>query len=346
MKVKESYLKDSVCREKNQNVSEIMEFVISSSERVWWKCEKGHIWQCTVNNRAKHGCPFCAGRKAVAGENDIFTLYPKLKKEWDFEKNKNIKPDEILPASGKKIWWRCEKGHPWQAVVYSRTKQGTGCPYCSGKRSIPGENDFMTLYPGIAKEWDFERNKDINPSLIGSCSHKKAWWKCDKGHSYQCVVAKRTQRGDGCPYCSGRYAIVGETDLATLRQDLLVDWDYEKNELLPSDYTVCSKKSVYWRCENGHSYKRKIVERTRQGLGCSYCSGRWPIIGETDLKTLNPVLAQEWNYEKNVGKDPTDYKKFSNEKVWWKCERGHEWKASITNRAQGKGCPFCAKEGW
>ncbi|MBQ4587207.1 MAG: zinc-ribbon domain-containing protein, partial [Clostridia bacterium] len=34
-------------------------------------------------------------------------------------------------------------------------------------------------------------------------SHKKAWWKCDKGHEWQARIASRN-KGSGCPYCSGR----------------------------------------------------------------------------------------------------------------------------------------------
>lgn len=32
----------------------------------------------------------------------------------------------------------------------------------------------------------------------------------------------------------------------------------------------------------------------------------------------------------------------SNICVWWKCQHGHKWKALITNRRSGKGCPYCA----
>lgn len=32
------------------------------------------------------------------------------------------------------------------------------------------------------------------------------------------------------------------------------------------------------------------------------------------------------------------------QKVWWKCDNGHEWKAIISNRVKGRGCPECAKE--
>ncbi|MCD8196887.1 MAG: zinc-ribbon domain-containing protein, partial [Lachnospiraceae bacterium] len=30
-----------------------------------------------------------------------------------------------------------------------------------------------------------------------------------------------------------------------------------------------------------------------------------------------------------------------NKKVWWKCENGHEWRATIASRSNGCGCPVC-----
>ena len=28
--------------------------------------------------------------------------------------------------------------------------------------------------------------------------------------------------------------------------------------------------------------------------------------------------------------------------VWWMCNKGHEWKAQINNRSNGRGCPYCS----
>ena len=45
-----------------------------------------------------------------------------------------LAPDEILPGSTKRVWWRCTDGHEWKAAVYSRTgAKKCGCPVCAGK---------------------------------------------------------------------------------------------------------------------------------------------------------------------------------------------------------------------
>lgn len=57
----------------------------------------------------------------------------ELQKEWNNNKNGLMHPDMFSANSNKKVWWRCEKGHEWQARISNRTA-GTGCPYCKGVR--------------------------------------------------------------------------------------------------------------------------------------------------------------------------------------------------------------------
>ena len=40
----------------------------------------------------------------------------------------------VPPGSSRKVWWQCENGHAWRAVVNGRTgKQRCGCPFCAGR---------------------------------------------------------------------------------------------------------------------------------------------------------------------------------------------------------------------
>ena len=42
---------------------------------------------------------------------------PELAKEWDFEKNKpDLTPDKVTVGSNRSVWWRCDKGHSWEAL--------------------------------------------------------------------------------------------------------------------------------------------------------------------------------------------------------------------------------------
>jgi hypothetical protein len=54
-----------------------------------------------------------------------------------------------------------------------------------------------------------------------------------------------------------------------------------------------------------------------------------------------PEIAKEWHLEKNYPLLPSSFKPFSRKKVWWKCNKGHEWVQSIGHRSEGRKCPFC-----
>ncbi len=265
-----------------------------------------------------------------------------LMAEWNWEKNSELIPEHFLANSNKKVWWKCVKGHEWEARIADRNK-GRNCPFCTGKRALKGYNDLQTVNPTLAEEWNYEKNGDLTPEHFTANSNKKVWWKCAKGHEWQATITHRTN-GRGCPYCSGRYAIKGKNDLQTVNPTLAGEWNYEKNgDLTPEHFTANSSQKAWWKCSKGHEWQATIADRNK-GKGCPYCSGRYAIKGENDLQTVNPTLAEEWNYEKNGDLTPKHFTANSNKKVWWKCSKGHEWKAVINSRSQGHGCPFCAKE--
>ena len=247
-----------------------------------------------------------------------------------------------MPNSDKKVWWKCGKGHEWHARIDSRNN-GNGCPYCSGLFAVKGENDLQTVNPTLAKEWNYEKNNGLTPEDVLTNSHKKVWWKCSEGHEWQATIDSRNT-GIGCPYCSGRYAVKGENDLQTVNPVLAKEWNNEKNgNLKPESFLANSHKKVWWKCSKGHEWQATIGSRNSR-CGCPYCSGRLAIRGESDLQTVNPTLATEWNYEKNDGLTPMDVMPSSDKKVWWKCNKGHEWQARIADRNRERGCPECYRE--
>jgi len=104
-----------------------------SNKKAWWKCSKGHEWQATINHRNNsRGCPICSNKKVLAGYNDLSTLNPTLASEWNYEKNMDLKPENFTANSGEKVWWKCDKGHEWQATIASRNN-GRNCPMCSSE---------------------------------------------------------------------------------------------------------------------------------------------------------------------------------------------------------------------
>jgi hypothetical protein len=186
---------------------------------------------------------------------------------------------------------------------------------------------------------------ELLPTEVTAASHKKVWWVCEKGHEWEAKIDTVTVLGCGCPYCAGKLAIPGETDLATLRPDLMAQWDFEKNTLKPEEITIASHDKVWWKCDQGHSWKAVVFSRTKEnGSGCPYCTGRLVLSGFNDLATLKPNLANQWYQPLNGELTPDKVTLGSNKKVWWQCSEGHVWQAYIYARTKpnGTGCPVCA----
>ena len=264
--------------------------------------------------------------------------------QWDIERNLPLTPDDVTFGSHKKVWWTCPSGHSWQAMVYTRS-EGAGCPYCTGRKASPEQNSLAKQFPALAAEWDDEKNAPLTPRDVTTGSHKLIWWRCPKGHSWCAAVFSRTVLGTGCPVCTGRQALAGENDLATLYPDIAAQWDEEKNGALhPSNVTAGSNRRVWWKCEEGHSYRAVIAQRVQRGDGCPYCANRKVLPGFNDLATAAPLVAKQWHETLNGALTPEMVTAGSHKKAWWQCSYGHVWKAAIYSRAgvQQCGCPVCA----
>lgn len=252
-----------------------------SHQKVWWHCENGHTWYSEIRVRANGSmCPYCTRRMLWVESNDLLTLNPALASEWDNEKNGELKPSDVLEGSHKYVWWKCQNGHSWRARILSRSR-GAGCPVCTGKAVMSGENDLATLFPDIAAQWDTERNGSLRPDQITSFSNRKVWWRCTLGHEWQAIVAARAVENSGCPYCAGRRVLAGFNDLATLHPKIAAQWDSTLNDstlnsgLTPEMVTPGSHKRVWWKCAEGHVWKTAIYSRTgKQKCGCPVCAGK------------------------------------------------------------------------
>ena len=142
----------------------------------------------------------------------FLSSFPNLLKEWDYERNVGLDPNNITHGSGLTVYWICSKcGHSWVAKINNRTN-GKGCPVCCNRKIVKGYNDLATTHPNIAKEWDFSLNGNLTPSDVSYGCNKKINWVCPRGHKYTATINHRTsQGGTGCPICnSGRQTSFAE----------------------------------------------------------------------------------------------------------------------------------------
>jgi hypothetical protein len=251
----------------------------NSGRTIWWRCGKGHAWQTAVYHRNKgSGCPYCAGQRATRN-NSLRAVNPGLAREWHATRNNPLTTVEVKAGSNKKVWWICGKGHAWKTSVAHR-QNGQGCPYCAGRKACR-ENCLQTINPGVAKEWHPTRNAPLTPRDVTYGSEKKVWWKCGKGHEWVNSILHRN-RGDGCPYCSGRRPTL-ENSLETRAPWLAREWHSRKNgHWTPKDIAPFSTRLIWWQCKKGHEHRERVIDRYKRG-GCPVCTlkARAPRLFET-----------------------------------------------------------------
>jgi very-short-patch-repair endonuclease len=462
----------------------ISDLYIGSNRSISWKGKCGHQWKTTIRRRLDgRRCPYCANQLTDIS-NNLPTKFPKLIDEWDFEKNTKD-PNLVNPGSPEKVWWKCIRGHSWQAKINSRTRQGTGCPSCnpqtskteirvlselealfeekplwrskvanyeadilfkskkiiievdgypwhdnensykrdrqknkifqesdyvvyrlrdyrlkaiSGSKNVsldelnlvtsikslvnavahdfpkivksenlkkyvsdssyvnesgysylvnllPGpepQNSFAANCPEMIEEWDIEKNSPLTPEKVHKASGVKAFWKCKFGHSWSAIVAQRSTKKTGCPYCAGVKSDKS-TSLTALFPTIAAEWHPSKNQFDPSKISSHNKISAWWVCKNGHEWKTSVGNRTSQGTGCPYCSGK-KATEDRNFLVCSPDIALYFDAMANAPLSPADFTPKSEKKVTWTCPRGHSWMRSIANQVKsGPVCPICRK---
>ena len=380
-----------------------------SNKEVYWICSKcKYSWKASVATRSSgHGCPACSGRVATRDRN-LEKIAPDLVKEWHPTKNGNLKPTDVLPYSERKVWWKCKRGHEWQATISNRYN-GRNCPYCSYELKTSFPEQCIVFY--LSKYYIVESRKKINNWEVdvflpeysigieydGIAYHKRLNLE-DREKRKEMALMKeniklirikedyKKQKDDDdiiyfivdYKYSNLEFALnklcdkVSKITQEKIRIDINIDrdrqeiyknyisyeknnsfaakfpellefWNYEKNNnLKPEYFSSKSNKVIWWKCKKcGGEWKESVINVTK-GNRCPFCSGHRVLKGYNDLATLNPMLAKEWNYEKNNGLLPNMVTCGSNKKVWWRCKNGHEWFETINRRNKDIICPYCS----
>lgn len=113
--------------------------------RVWWICELEHEWENTINSRSykNSGCPYCSGRNAWKGFNDMWTTNPELASLLD-------NPEDgykYTRGSGQRVNWKCPD---CSDTIYNKTinnvkERGLNCGICTDSLSFGEKMMYLLL---------------------------------------------------------------------------------------------------------------------------------------------------------------------------------------------------------
>ena len=377
--------------EKNGNLRP-EDVTVNSHKKVWWKLPydvpmdyevkklRGkHFefeWMAIIHSRQKCSCPFLSGRAIFSGFNDLQTVNPMLAKQWNYVKNKDLKPTQVTANSGLKVWWCLPYDDPitgkhfdfeWTDSIAHRNS-GRGCPYLSGQAVLEGFNDLKTINPKLAAQWHPTKNGNLKPTQVTASTDKKAWWLLPyndpvtgKHFDFEWKFnIKDRNRNHDCPYLSGNAVLEGFNDLKTINPELAAQWHPTKNgNLKPTQVTANTERKVWWLFSYDDPITRKhfdfewqasILNRNSGRSNCPYLSGKLVLEGFNDLQTINPELAAQWHPNKNGDLKPTQVSVSTIKKVWWLFpyddpvtgnHYNFEWQASISSRNnRGTCCPY------
>lgn len=297
---------------------------------------------------------------------------PILAKEWHPTKNKNLKPCDVSPHCSKKVWWMLRHidertgnvfDFEWEATINSRAIEGNGCPYIANRCAWKGYNDLATVWPNLAAQWHPTKNGALRPEDVCFTSSRKVWWlyeyddpKTKKHFEFEWeaqINSRAKKNGTNCPYLSSNAVYQGYNDLATTHPYLIPEFHTTKNgDITPYNIAANSSKKIWWILHYDDPITGKHFDfeweaspsNRVKGRNCPYLSNQKVWVGFNDLLTVNPELASEWDFDKNdVG--PQDIVCGTEKTYYWRCKRGHSWKASPYNRHYNhSGCPICFKE--
>ena len=111
---------------------------VNMTTRTWFECEKQHQWYVTPNNvlNTLYGCPYCSGRKTLAGFNDMWTTRPDLASMLTYPEDGY----KYTFASNKKAWFNCpDCGTPSLKTINNVAMHNFGCQHCSDSVSYPNK---------------------------------------------------------------------------------------------------------------------------------------------------------------------------------------------------------------
>ena len=308
-----------------------------SSQKIWWLCPKGHSYQTVVYNRNDgRGCPYCSGRLVLPGFNDLATTEPDIAAEWDNVRNGELKPTMITRMSSKSVYWKCSVGHSWKTKVYSRS-MGRGCPHCSKNGTSIAEQG-VAYYVGQAVEIqqrvkDFGREIDVYiPKHKIAIEYDGEWCHHNRKRKDAGKERSLTQKGiTAIRLIESRNNEVKDNHINYRRDNRGPNYEWALKELFNLLFNL-TKDEAFKLVDIDMERDRLII---RERIAAFH--------REQSVAELYPNIAKDWDYDKNGSLLPEMAYAHSNEQFYWKCSRGHSWKASVYSRTQRKcGCPICS----
>ena len=221
---------------------------------------------------------------------------PLLLRQWHPLRNGDLSPRQVSPGSHRKVWWRCDRGHEWQAEIKSRALLGTGCPVCAGKGGPHrGQRPGHSVPPARRPVGQGAKREPL-PRRGPPRQPQKGLVALRQGPPLAGLRGLPDRRGrlprlrregggprgerPGHPVSGDRRPVAPPPATALSRR-----------RRRPPTATAACGGSVRRATPTG----RRWPPGPTGGTGCPYCAGRRVLPGFNDLATLFPQVAAQWH---------------------------------------------------
>jgi very-short-patch-repair endonuclease len=321
-----------------------------SRKRVWWLCSRcENVWEAEIYSRANgSGCKKCASRAAAKlystpkpGQS-LAEKEPELAAQWHPTRNAPLLPSDVTANSGQKVWWQCDRGHAWEAMINNRTK-APGCPKCTLWGTSAEE--IRLRHELIAAGVPIEAQQEVRHPATGKplkCDMVAPVWNVviefdgNRFHKTAASLAKDARKTQLLTECGFTVIRVREKLPAIGANDVVV-------ELFSSEVTRAKKvlQKLHDLGLKAPGYRQYM--KTDEPWGSTAAGEHIKRYPERSLMTESPALAAEWDIVKNGDLSPSNVTTGSGRKVWWICSTcEHSWPAAVYTRAR-HGCPQCGR---
>lgn len=350
-----------------------------SGKKFFFDCDGGcgHEFSDTLSHIVGSGrwCPYCQGRRhchdtgcASCHERSFAGFHDQTKVACWATRN-ILSPRQVLTTSSDKFWFKCAGGcgHEFESQIHAVSRpNGTWCPYCAGKRLCDDTScgdcyrrSFASFKDGTRLACWSTRNA-LTPRQVTMHCNDKFWFTCDGdcGHDFETTLGSITGQSTWCPYCAGQRLCddddcnhCHDRSFANLGdEDKVACWS-SRNTIAPRQAALNSGKEFWFTCGNGcgHDFRTSLDQISSKGRWCPYCSGR-RLCDDTECSHCHDrsfIVFEDvtkvacWSERNDL--HPRHVALHSNSKFWFTCERGHEFKATLSN-ITGKArswCPRC-----
>lgn len=322
-----------------------------SGKRVWWLCPVcANEWEASIGSRADgSGCKNCATRSAAVAfavpkpGHSLAEQDSEIAAQWHPTRNGDLTPAAVTGNSGKQVWWQCDRGHEWKAMVNNRSK-GSGCPQCILWGTSVEE--IRLRHELLAAGVPIDVTHDIHHAVTGRkllCDMVIPLWRLViefDGHRFH-------QPAENHAKDQRKTAALQEAGWMVIRVREALEPIGPSDVVVPkfSSEVVRARAVLVRLHELGYRavrYDDYLITEEPWASAAADEEVRQPRSNSLAMQSAD--LAAEWDEAKNAPLTPAHVTLGSGQKVWWICSVcDHSWRAQIVSRSSGHGCPECGK---